>query len=139
MYLLDTNILSELRKGERCDSQVRAWAKSTAKDRHCVSVLSLGEIRKGIEILRRKAPDQCPAFEVWLTRLQTDYDQDILPLTAGISERWGRMGATMPQALPVIDGLIAATAQEFGLTVVTRNTADFDREGVGVRVVNPFE
>jgi len=139
MYLLDTNILSELRKGERCDGKVRAWAESSANARHYISVLSLGEIRKGIEILRRKAPDQCPAFEVWLKRLQNDYDQDILPLSASIADRWGQMSASMPQPLPVIDGLIAATAREFGLTVVTRNAADFDRENVSLRVVNPFE
>lgn len=135
MYLLDTNVLSELRKGRRCDPAVRRWAGATAKDRHCISVLSFGEIRKGIETLRRRSPDQCPAFERWLERLGNDYGQDVLPLSASVIDRWGRLAAE--RSLPVIDGLLAATALEFRLTVATRNTKDF--EGTGVEVVNPFE
>lgn len=135
MYLLDTNVLSELRKGRRAHPGVRAWAASTAGERHFISVLSLGEIRKGIEILRRKSPDQCAAFERWIGRLVQDYDQDILPVCPSVAERWGRLNAA--RSLPVVDGLLAATALEYRLKVVTRNTVDFT--GTGVEVVNPFE
>ena len=134
-YLLDTNILSELRRGQRCDPKVAEWAHSTSADRHCISALSLGEIRKGIEILRRKSPQQCPAFENWLLTLQTEYEADILPITDRISDQWGHMMAQ--QTLPVIDGLLAATALSHGLTVATRNVADFKNSGVNM--VNPFE
>jgi predicted nucleic acid-binding protein len=133
-FLLDTNVLSELRKGARCDPHVLRWARSTTSRRHCISVLSLGEIRKGIEILRRKAPGQCAAFERWLERLEIEYSQDILPVTAPVADHWGRLAAA--RTLPATDGLIAATALEFGLTVATRNTGDF--AGTGVAVVNPF-
>jgi predicted nucleic acid-binding protein len=80
-YLLDTNVLSELRKGMRGDERVRAWAKSVSGERHFVSVLSLGEIRKGIERLRRTTPEKCAVFEQWLGRLAADYGGDILELT----------------------------------------------------------
>jgi len=133
-FLLDTNVLSELRKGVRCDARVSRWARSTLDHRHAISVLSLGEIRKGIEILRRKAPRQCPAFERWINRLETDYAQDVLPISPEIADRWGRLMAG--RTLPVIDSLIAATALEHGLTVATRNTGDFSQTGVAV--VNPF-
>lgn len=135
MYLLDTNVLSELRKGRRCHEAVKRWATVTANDRHCLSVLSFGEIRKGIETLRRRAPDQCPAFERWLERLGHDHGQDVLPLSASVIDRWGRLAAE--RSLPVIDGLLAATALEFRMTIATRNTKDF--EGTGVEVVNPFD
>lgn len=135
MYLLDTNVLSELRKGRRCHEAVKRWAAVTAKDRHCLSVLSFGEIRKGIETLRRRAPDQCPAFERWLERLGHDYGQDVLPLSAAVIDRWGHLAAE--RSLPVIDGLLAATALEFRMTIATRSTRDF--EGTGVEVVNPFD
>ena len=91
MYLLDTNVLAELRKGRRCDAQVRRWAESTVGERHCISVLLLGEIRKGIEILRRKVPDQCPAFENWLDRLEKYFETDILPITIRVADRWGHL------------------------------------------------
>lgn len=135
MYLLDTNVLSELRKGRRCNEAVKRWAEATVKDRHCISVLTLGEIRKGIETLRRRSPDQCPAFEHWLEHLESDYGHDILPLSISVIDRWGRLAAE--RTFPVIDSLLAATALEFRLTVATRNTKDF--EGTGVDVVNPFE
>lgn len=133
-YLLDTNILSELRKGRHCDSNVAEWARAVANDRHCVSVLSLGEIRKGIEILRRRSPKQCPAFEAWLRTLQIEYADDILLISDAISERWGKLMAE--RTLPVINGLLAATALTHGLTVATCNVTDF--ESTGVKWVNPF-
>lgn len=134
-YLLDTNILSELRKGKRCDPQVRGWALSTRKARHCISILSLGEIRKGIEVLRRRSPEQCHAFEEWLEHLREHYAHDILPLDESVLDEWGRLMAD--KTLPAMDGLIAATARQHELTVVTRNVKDFQR--APVRLLNPFE
>ena len=134
-YLLDTNVLSELRKGMRGEERVRAWAQAVSGDRHFVSVLSLGEIRKGIERLRRKTPEQCEVFEPWLQRLSVDYAGDILEVNDAIADHWGRLEASRTR--PVIDGLLAATALEFGLNIATRNTRDF--AGTGVKLVNPFD
>jgi predicted nucleic acid-binding protein len=134
-YLLDTNVLTELRKGRRGDQRVRAWAETVSGERHFVSVLSLGEIRKGIERLRRKSPQQCEAFEQWLEQLSVNYAEDILEVNDAVADRWGRLEAG--QTRPVIDGLLATTAWEFGLTIATRNTKDF--AGTGVKLVNPFD
>jgi predicted nucleic acid-binding protein len=134
-YLLDTNVLSELRKGKRADASVRRWAASAVRDRHFISVLSLGEIRKGIELLRKKAPAQCPAFERWLTQLHADYPEEILPISEEVCERWGRLMAI--RTLPVVDGLLAATALVHGLTLATRNGQAF--KTTGAKVINPFE
>ena len=133
-YLLDTNVLSELRKGARCDPSVTSWAARQSRETHYLSALSLGEIRKGIELLRRKAPRDAATLEVWLARLIDQYEGAILGITPDIAETWGRLCARRP--LPVIDSLLAATALEFGLTVATRNTTDF--KGTGVKTVNPF-
>ena len=119
----------------RGDERVRAWAKSVSGERHFVSVLSLGEIRKGIERLRRTTPEKCAVFEQWLERLALDYAGDILEVNDVVADRWGRLEAFRTR--PVIDGLLAATALEFGLTVTTRNTKDF--AGTGVKLVNPFD
>jgi len=134
-FLLDTNVLSELRKGAKCNPRVRKWAVSNKGHRHCISVISLGEIRKGIESLRRNAPDQCPASESWLEALRSDYSKDILPVSEEIMNRWGLLQSA--QSLPVLDSLIAATALEHGLTVATRNVRDLEK--TGARLVNPFE
>jgi toxin FitB len=134
-WLLDTNVLSELRKGPGADPKVRRWAASTLRDRHFISVLSLGEIRKGIELLRKKSPAQCPALERWLTQLHTDYAGDVLLISEEVAERWGRLMAV--RTLPVADGLIAATALVHDLTIATRNIDDFRISGV--TALNPFE
>ncbi len=134
-FLLDTNILSELRKGHRCDPKVASWALNERGEAHYISVLSLGEIRKGIELLRRKAPDQCVGLEVWVQRLRLDYANCTIGITPEIADRWGEMCARRP--LPVIDALLAATAFELGLTLATRNTKDF--EGLGISTVDPFQ
>ena len=133
-YLLDTTIPSELRKGRKADAQVRKWALDTAHERHFVSVVSIGEIRKGIELLRKRSPQQCGAFEDWLERLRTDYADALIPLDEAILEEWGRLMAA--KTLPAVDGLIAATARHHQLIVATRNTADFAH--APVETVNPF-
>jgi predicted nucleic acid-binding protein len=134
-FLLDTNILSELRKGARCDPNVSNWAAKESGQAHYISVLSLGEIRKGIELLRKKSLADCMPFEIWLQKLQSDYANCTIAITAEIAERWGELSALRP--LPVIDSLLAATALEHGLTLATRNTKDFD--GLGISIVNPFQ
>ena len=134
-WLLDTNVLSELRKGPGANGKVRKWASSTIEDRHFISVLSLGEIRKGVELLRKKSPSQCPAFERWLTQLHSEYADVVLPVSEEIAERWGRLMAI--RTLPVIDGLMAATAIAHGLTIATRNAGDFKLPGL--KAINPFD
>jgi hypothetical protein len=134
-FLLDTNILSELRKGDRCDSKVARWAVRKRGEAHYISVLSLGEIRKGIELLRSKSPDRCDALEVWLRKLRVDYASCTVGITPEIAERWGKMCSLRP--LRVIDSLLAATAFELRLTLATRNTSDFD--GLGIATVDPFQ
>jgi len=134
-YLLDTNIISELRKAPTCDPKLLKWAKSTASEQHFLSLLTFGEIRKGIEILRRRSPQQCNAFENWLLQLQQQYRDNVLPLSESVINRWGHLMAT--RTFPVIDGILAATALTFDLTLATRNIDDF--AGSGVDLVNPFE
>jgi len=132
-YLLDTCILSELRK-PGCNPGVAAWMAGVQPDEAFVSVLTLGEIRRGIELRRAKDPKASRALERWLLGLETHYAERILPITAAIADRWG--GLAINQPLPVSDGLIAATGLEHGLTVVTRNVADFQRSGVNT--LDPF-
>ena len=134
-FLLDTNILSELRKGKRCNSNVASWAAKESDQAHYISVLSLGEIRKGIEFLRKKSPADCISFEIWLQKIQSDYSNCTIAITSEIAGRWGELSALRPR--PVIDSLLAATAIEHGLTLATRNTKDF--EGLQISIVNPFE
>jgi predicted nucleic acid-binding protein len=132
-YLLDTNVLSEARRA-RGDADVKAWISSVPADDLYLSVLVVGEVRRGIERLRRRDPAQAGVYEEWLMALQRDYASRILPVSAEAAEEWGRMNASDP--LPVIDGLMAATAKVENMTFVTRNTADVAR--TGVRLLNPF-
>ena len=133
-FVLDTNVISELRKGQRCLPSVRRWYESTAVEDIFMSVLVLGEMRHGVELKRRNDPETAHHFERWLREVKVVYKDRILPVTAEICDVWGRIaGATR---LPTIDGLIAATALYHDLTVVTRNTADFQRSGVDY--LNPF-
>lgn len=132
-YLIDTCIFSELRK-PRPQAGVVAWMANIQPDEAFLSVLTLGEIRRGIELRRSKDAVAARSLERWLRGLETHYSDRILPVTPAIADRWGRLAPDQP--LPVTDGLIAATALEHKLTVVTRNTVDFKRSGVGV--LDPF-
>lgn len=134
-YLLDTNVVSELRKGERSDPHVAAWYASVAGADKFLSVLTVGEIRRGIEGIRRRDTSSARALDVWLARLLADHSARILTVTEPIADEWGRLN--VPDPLPVIDGLLAATAIVHGLTLATRNVDDVERTAVAC--VNPFE
>lgn len=133
-YLLDTNVLSELRKGARCNAGVVRWFQSVADESIFISVLTIGEIRRGVESIRRRDVPGAASLEAWLQRLITDHADRILPVDRVTAEEWGRMN--VPDPVPVIDGLMAATAKVHGLTVATRNVADM--KTCGVPLFNPF-
>jgi toxin FitB len=132
-FLLDTNVVSEVQRPHG-DPGVKAWLASVPADSLYVSVLVVGEIRRGIERLRRRDPPQATIYEAWLTTLRLDYADRIIPITAEIAEEWGRL--SVPDPVPTADGLMAATAKVHCLTLVTRNTPDFVR--TGVPLLNPF-
>jgi predicted nucleic acid-binding protein len=94
----------------------------------------VGEIRQGVERLRRRDPKQATVFERWLATLRRDHGDRVLPITVGIAEEWGRLN--VPDPLPVVDGLLAATAKVHDLTLVTRNTGQVER--TGAKLLNPF-
>ena len=133
-FLLDTNVISEARR-PAADPNVRAWLASVPDAELYVSVLVIGEVRQGIERLRRRDPARVEVFEAWLSVLLHDYGDRIVPVTAQVAEEWGRLN--VPDPLPVIDGLMAATAKMRGWTLVTRDIGDLAR--TGVRLLNPFD
>jgi predicted nucleic acid-binding protein len=126
-YLLDTNVVSEARK-PAADANVLSWLASVADGELYLSALVIGEIRQGIERLRRRDPARAVVFDTWLSALLRDYGDRIIPVTAEVAQEWGRLN--VPDSLPVIDGLMAATAKLRGWTFVTRNVA------AGVRLLN---
>jgi toxin FitB len=133
-FLLDTNVISEARKRSP-DSNVRAWLASVPEPDLYLSVLVVGEIRQGIERLRRRDPGQAAPYDTWLSALVHGFADRLVPVTAEACEEWGRLN--VPDPLPVVDGLMAATAKVSGWTFVTRNVADHAR--TGVRLLNPFD
>jgi toxin FitB len=133
-YLIDTNIISEVRKGKRCDPNVAAWYASIDDADLYLSPLVLGEIRKGIELARPRDPERAERLEAWLEDVAAAFGDRILPVDHAVADEWGRMSAHRPVA--VIDGLLAATAKVHRITLVTRNAKDV--EGLGARVLNPF-
>ena len=132
-YLVDTNVLSELRRPKRSPAVVE-WFSSVHAEDLFLSVLSLGELRRGIESLRNTDPTAANALERWFTGICEDFSEKILPVDAAVALHWGALSIRQP--LPSIDGLLAATAAVHDLTIVTRNTADFERSGVAL--LNPF-
>lgn len=134
-FLLDTNVVSELRKGERADPGVLGWFEAVDSDELYLSVLVIGEIRRGIELIRRRDPSSAQSLEAWLARLRRQFAERILPVDDEVAQLWGTLGLEQP--LPPIDGLLAATALCHGLVLVTRNEADVSR--APIRVLNPFQ
>jgi toxin FitB len=132
-YLLDTNVVSEIRK-KAPDPGISAWFASVAAENLFLSVLVVGEIRQGIERLARRDQAQAEIFEHWLSRLVRAYGDRIVPVTARVAEAWGRLD--VPDPVPVVDGLMAATALVHDWTLVTRNASDV--ASTGVRFLDPF-
>jgi predicted nucleic acid-binding protein len=134
-FLVDTNIVSEIRKGPRADRNVAAWFAAVPDASLYLSVLVLGEIRRGVELKRPQDRTQAAVLESWLATVQREFGGRILAVDSSVADEWGRMSAVRP--VSIIDGLMAATAKVHGFTLVTRNAAHVT--GLGVAVLNPFE
>jgi len=133
-FLIDTDVLSELRKRVR-DKGVDAWVRGTASGDIYLSVLSIGEARRGADQLRERGDSaQAKAIETWLYDVIKQLGDRIVPVTIDVAQVWG--GRSVRRSAPIVDSLIAATALVRDLTVVTRNTKDF--APTGVRILNPF-
>lgn len=133
-WLLDSNVLAELRKGPRAAPSVMAWFAATDEADLFTSVLVLGEARRGVESIRRRDAIAAQALDQWLLRLRETFADRVLPIDEDIADRWGAMN--VPDPIPAVDGLLAATALVHDLTVVTRNVRDMER--TGARLFDPF-
>ena len=133
-FLLHTNVLSEARKGPRANPGVIAWLQATPASTLWTSVLVLGELRRGIESLRRRDPVAAALLDRWLSDQRAVQAGRILPVDEAVAARWGVLN--VPDPLPTVDGLLAATALVHGMTLVTRNTKDVLRTGASLH--NPF-
>lgn len=134
-YLVDTNVISELRR-KQPDANVVAWLERCAPQSLYLSVLTLGEIRKGIERLDDLKRPQI--LVDWLhVELPTFFLGRLISIDASVADRWGRLQSDASRSLPAIDGLLAATALQYDLTMVTRNLKDF--QGLGLKIINPWD
>lgn len=132
-YLLDTNIISELRK-PKCDPNVRSWYDSIEGAGEYISSLVVGELTRGIQLLVRRDEPQAARLADWLNGIKEAYGSRIVPVDTAAAIVWGRWRASFP--MPVADGLMAATAYVHDWTFVTRDTKDIER--TGVRSLDPF-
>jgi hypothetical protein len=134
-FLLDTNVISEIRKRDRVHPNVADWVARTPVKDIGTSVVVLAEIRRGIELRRRHDAEQAASLDRWFAQMRTRLGDRVLPIDEPTAEAWARL--SVPDPLPIIDGLLAATAKVHGLTLVTRNTADVMR--TGATVLDPFK
>ena len=134
-FLLDTNVISEVRKGLRCDPNVSKWYAGLEESQLYLSVLTIGEIRRGIELKGRRDVPQAKALDAWLEEVMERFSTRILTVDARVADTWGQLYAIRP--VPVVDGILAATAMVHDLTLVTRNVSDV--AGLGVQTLNPFD
>jgi hypothetical protein len=132
MYLVDTNVLSEARRGS---NEARIWLRSVDPTTIYLSVITLGEIMKGIALKLRTDVRAAAPLTAWLEQLRHDHSDRILPISDRIALEWGRLAAERPRGMA--DGLIAATAAVHGKIIVTRNVADF--ADTRVPVINPWD
>ncbi len=138
MYLIDTNVLSEIRKKKSTNTGVVKFFKDAIKndDRLYLSVITLGELRRGVELIKHRGDTkQANLLEKWLNVILSEYKNNVLDIDEDVAQLWGKLRS--PHHEHALDKQIAATALIHGLTVVTRNEKDFIR--TGVKVLNPFE
>jgi toxin FitB len=133
-FLLDTNVISEIRRRDRAHPNVVKWVARTPVEEIGTSVVVLAEIRRGIELKRRFDPRQALLLDRWFSHMRSRLGNRVLPVDEPIAEAWALLG--IPDPMPLIDGLLAATAKVYGLTLVTRNVADVS--AAGVSVLDPF-
>jgi hypothetical protein len=133
-FLLDTNVISELRKGTRAHPNVAAWAQSVDPRDLGTSVLVLAEIRRGVELKRLKDPAQAERLDAWFARMRDKLEDRVLPVDEAVADCWARLN--IPNPLPFVDGLMAATALARGLVLVTRNIRDV--AVTGAKLLDPF-
>lgn len=137
MFLLDTNVVSELRKtgSSKVNSQVEKWAASTPATQTFISVITIFEIERGVLRMERRDRQQGQILRTWLNDyVLTHYSDRTIPVSTLIAQRCASLH--IPDPMPDYDALIAATALEHDLTVVTRNLGDFER--TGVKLLNPW-
>jgi len=134
-FLLDTNVISEIRKRDRGHPNVAGWVARTPVKEIGTSVVVLAEIRRGIELKRRSDTKQAESLDRWFAQMRTRLADRVLPVDEPIAETWAML--SVPDPLPLIDGLLAATAKVHGLTLVTPNVGDIARTGVSV--LDPFD
>jgi predicted nucleic acid-binding protein len=137
VYLIDTNVISEARKGDRANRGVVAFLKELGDSGELVFLASItvGELRRGVELMRRRGDaEQAERLEAWLSSVVEQFGERILPLDADAAQVWGRL--RVPDPDHALDKQIAAIALVSDLTLATRNVADF--QGLGVRLRNPF-
>lgn len=133
-FLVDTNVISEIRKRERAHPNVIRWVAQAPAEEIGTSVLVLAEIRRGIELKRRHDAEQARALDRWFSQMRARLADRVAPIDESVAEAWAVL--KLPNPLPLIDGLLAATAKVHGLTLVTRNVSDF--AGAGVSMLDPF-
>ncbi len=132
-YLLDTNVISETRRRQP-EKRVMDFLAAVESDRMFLSVLTFGELRRGIVLKRQTNPIDALGYGAWADELETLYADRVLPVNAAIAKTWGELSAD--RSRPVADTLLAATAIVHDLTVVTRNTRDM--RGLPVKLINPW-
>jgi predicted nucleic acid-binding protein len=137
-FLIDTNVLSEFARRQPADARVDRWLKTANEESLFVSVLTMAEIRRGVELL--PAGKRRFELEAWYVALQVSFADRLLPVTMPIGDRWAKLSAQAQRRgtpLAILDGFIGATALEHELTVVTRNVRDF--AAMDVVVLNPWK
>ncbi|ANE54442.1 MULTISPECIES: type II toxin-antitoxin system VapC family toxin [Methylomonas] len=137
MYLIDTNVISEIRKGDKANPGVRRFFDAAIQNNQklYISVVTIGELRRGVDLIFHRGDiSQSKLLETWLNSILEQYQENILGIDCDIALIWGKMRVPNPQH--PIDKLIAATALIYDLTVVTRNTEDF--QNTGIALLNPF-
>jgi hypothetical protein len=133
-YLLDTNVISEVRKGPHCNPGVAAFMQRVRREELFLSVLVVAELRRGALSLERKDTARARMIGAWIDGLELQFASRLLPVTLDIARKWAEL--SVPDRLPEIDGFLAATAVAHGHILVTRNTGDFVK--TGVQILNPF-